>query len=102
MKKASLTVTAHALLQLLDLSQSRVLPAGTQQVAELVEGNTARAADVEKGESLLVVGRSLSKIRKIRGQQMRCGPAGSAVAGTWPSAWGLRHSNDAVGKDSPF
>lgn len=99
MGKSSLTVTAHALFQLLDLSQGRVLAAGTQKVAELVEGNTAGAADVEEGESLLVVGRSLS-----RAVVSKCGVdrAGSAVAGTWPSALGLKHSSDAVEENSPF
>lgn len=51
-----LTVTADALLQVLDLGHGRVLAAGAQEVAEIVESNTAVAALVEQRESLLVVG----------------------------------------------
>lgn len=51
-----LTVTTDALLQVPDLGHGRVLATGAQEVAEVVEGDTAVAALVEQRESLLVVG----------------------------------------------
>lgn len=51
----ALTVASDALLEVLDLRKSRVLAAGTQQVAEALESNAAIAPLVEQGESLLVV-----------------------------------------------
>lgn len=53
---ARLTVTADALLQVLDLGHGGVLATGAQEVAEVVESDTAIAALVEQRESLLVVG----------------------------------------------
>ena len=57
-----LTVTADILLEVLDLSECWVLPASAKQITKAVERNTTVAALVEKGESLLVVGRSLSVV----------------------------------------
>lgn len=51
-----LTVAADALLQVPDLGHGRVLATGAQEIAEVVEGDTAIAALVEQRESLLVVG----------------------------------------------
>jgi len=54
-----LTVAADRLLQLADLGQCGVLPAGAQKIAETVESNTSVSVLVEERESLFVVGRSL-------------------------------------------
>jgi hypothetical protein len=54
-----LTLCANVLLEVLDLRKRGVLAARAQQVAEVVQGDTAVAALVVQGESLLVVGRRL-------------------------------------------
>ena len=53
------TVAAHALFQLFDFRQGRVLSACSQKVAKGLQGNATVAAFIEQGKSLLVVGRSL-------------------------------------------
>lgn len=58
-KEGLLTVAADRLLQLADLGQCGVLPAGAQEIAEAVEGNAPVSVLVEERERLLVVGRSL-------------------------------------------
>jgi hypothetical protein len=60
-----LTFTTDILLEVLDLSEGRVLTAGAQQITEAVNSDTAVSALVEQGESLLVVGRSL-RIELVR------------------------------------
>lgn len=52
-------VTANALLQIANLGHSRVLTACAQQIAEVVELDTAIAALIKQRECLLVVGRGL-------------------------------------------
>lgn len=42
-----LTLVTHALLQVTDLGQGRVLPAGAEEVAELVERYAADTANVK-------------------------------------------------------
>jgi hypothetical protein len=54
-----LTISSDTLLKVLDLRKRGVLAAGTEEVTEAVNSNTAVTALVEQGESLLVVGRSL-------------------------------------------
>ncbi len=51
-----LTFAADALLQIANLGEGRVLPAGAEEIAELVEDDAADAASVEERERLLVVG----------------------------------------------
>lgn len=70
-QSALLTVTTHALLQIANLSHCWVLAASAQQIAEVVELDTAIAALVEQRESLLVVGRSLSVVL-IRSHDYDC------------------------------
>lgn len=54
-----LTVTTSLLLEVPDLGHGRVLAAGAEEVAELVERNAAIAALVEELEGFPVVGRGL-------------------------------------------
>lgn len=56
------TFASKALFQLLDLGQRGVLAAGSQQIAERVDGAAAVAALVEQGKCLLVVGRGLGVV----------------------------------------
>lgn len=58
-RPSTLTVTTNALLQIANLGHGRVLTACAQQVAKVVELNTAITALVEQRERLLVVGRGL-------------------------------------------
>lgn len=51
-----LTVAAHLALEVLDLSEGRVLATGAQEVAQVGQGDTTVAALVEEGEGLLEVG----------------------------------------------
>jgi hypothetical protein len=51
----SLTVAAHLSLEVLDLCQSRVLAACSEEVAQVAECDTTVAALVEEGEGLLEV-----------------------------------------------
>jgi hypothetical protein len=60
-----LTFTTDILLEVLDLSEGRVLTASAQQITEAVNSDTAVSALVEQSESLLVVGRSL-RIELVR------------------------------------
>lgn len=55
----SLTFTPHRLLQIADLGKGLVLPAGAEEVAELVEDDAADTTSVKERERLLVVGGSL-------------------------------------------
>jgi hypothetical protein len=50
-----LTVSANALLEVANLSESGVLAASAQEVAQRVDLNTSVAALVEQSECLLVV-----------------------------------------------
>lgn len=58
-EEGMLTVAADRLLQLADLGQCGVLPAGAQEIAEAVEGDAPVSVLVKERERLLVVGRSL-------------------------------------------
>jgi hypothetical protein len=53
------TITTNRLLQIANLSQSWVLPASAQQIAEEVTSDTAGATAIEERERFLVVGRGL-------------------------------------------
>jgi hypothetical protein len=50
-----LTVAAHLSLKILDLCESRVLAACSEEIAQVAERDTAVAALVEEGEGLLEV-----------------------------------------------
>lgn len=85
-REQRLTVTTNALLQLPDLGHGWVLATGAQEVAEVVEGDTAVAALVEQRESLLVVGRSLCIVIRRGGHGCGAGFDCSEAAGigkTW-------------------
>jgi hypothetical protein len=51
-----LTVTAHLGLKVLDLRESGILAACSEEIAQVGKGDTAVAALVEEGEGLLEVG----------------------------------------------
>lgn len=53
------TVSAHACLELVNLCQCRVLPAGSKEVTERLERDTAVAAFIEEGEGFFVICRRL-------------------------------------------
>lgn len=57
---AELTIATDVLLQIPNFRHRWVLATGSQQVAQVIEGNATVSALVEQRESLLVVGRSLS------------------------------------------
>jgi len=53
------TITGDIFFEIPDLGERRILPAGAEEIAQTVQGDTAVASLVEQAESLLVVGRSL-------------------------------------------
>jgi hypothetical protein len=89
-----LTVAAHLGLEVLDLCESRVLAACSEEIAQVAECDTAVAALVEEGEGLLEV---CALRLLVHGWLVVCGMDG--FAGVFVCGSCLRARECATGRD---